>query len=47
LERVASRRLVGDNRVLLRNMRYEHCPKSSEGMVYAASIHLMLKRLPA
>lgn len=26
---------------------YEHCPKSSEGMVYAASIHLMLKRLPA
>lgn len=26
---------------------YEYCPKSSEGMVYAASIHLMLKRLPA
>lgn len=24
---------------------YEHCPKSSEGMVYAASIHLLLKRL--
>lgn len=26
---------------------YEHCPKSSEGMLYAASIHIMLKRLPA
>lgn len=24
---------------------YEHCPKSSEGMVYAAAIHLLLKRL--
>ena len=24
---------------------YEHCPKSSEGMVYLASIHIMLKRL--
>ena len=23
---------------------YEHCPKSSEGMVYLASIHTMLKR---
>ena len=26
---------------------YEHCPISSEGMVYAASIHILLKRLPA
>ena len=26
---------------------YEHCPKSSEAMVYLASIHLMLKRLPS
>jgi putative transposase len=26
---------------------YEHCPKSSAGMVYLASIHLMLKRLPS
>lgn len=26
---------------------YEHCPKSSQGMVYAASIHVMLKRLAA
>ena len=24
---------------------YEHCPKSSEGIVYLASIHTMLKRL--
>jgi putative transposase len=26
---------------------YEHCTKSAEGMCYAASIHIMLKRLPA
>ena len=26
---------------------YEHCPKSSEGMIYLASIHSMLKRLAA
>ena len=26
---------------------YEHCPKSSAAMVYLASIHLMLKRLPS
>lgn len=26
---------------------YEHCPKSSEGIVYLASIHTMLKRLAA
>jgi putative transposase len=26
---------------------YQHCPKSREGMVFAAAIHLMLKRLPA
>ncbi len=26
---------------------YEHCPKSSEGMVFAASIHILLKRLTA
>lgn len=24
---------------------YEHCPRSSEGMVYAASVHLILRRL--
>lgn len=26
---------------------YEHCPKSSEAMIYAASIHILLKRLSA
>lgn len=26
---------------------YERCPQSSEGMIYLASIHTMLKRLPA
>ena len=26
---------------------YEHCTKSSEGMIYVASIYMMLKRLPA
>ena len=26
---------------------YEQCPKSSEGMIYTASIHIMLKRLAA
>ena len=26
---------------------YEHCTRSSEGMIYLASIHTMLKRLAA
>lgn len=42
---VVERTFAGLGRYRRLSMDYEHCPKSSEAMVYLASIHILLKRL--
>lgn len=44
---VVERTLAWLNRYRRLSKDYEHCTKSSEGVVYVASIHTMLKRLAA